>query len=123
MLKKARWAGQLAILSSVFWAGTQIAERSGLPIPGSVVGVMLLLFLLLSGVIKLKHVEEVADYLLKHLVFFFIPIAFALMNTADIFLENGWILAIAIFIGAIFPFWVTGHITQMLRRRRGECRY
>jgi len=123
MLKIARWAGQLAILSGVFWAGTQIAERSGLPIPGSVIGVVLLFLLLLSGVIKLKHVEEVADYLLKHLVFFFIPIAVALMNTADIFLENGWILAIAIFFGAIFPFWVTGHITQMLRRRRGECRY
>ena len=122
MGKIIRWSGQLALLSGVFWAGTQSAERSGLPIPGSVIGVLLLFFLLLSGLVKLSYVEEVADYLLKHLVFFFVPIAVALMNTADVFLANGWILAIAIFFGIVVPLWVTGRITQMLRRRRGECR-
>ena len=122
MQKTIKYSGQLAILSGIFWAGTLIAEYSGLPVPGSVLGVMMLFFLLLSGLIKLEYVEEVADYLLKHLVFFFIPITTALMNASDVFLTNGLILAVAIVSGAVLPFWITGHVTQMLRKRQGECK-
>ncbi|MDR3563741.1 MAG: CidA/LrgA family protein [Negativicutes bacterium] len=122
MLKYLRWSGQLALLGGVYWAGTQIAERSGLPIPGSVLGVILLFFLLLSGIVKLEYVEEVADFLLKHLTFFFVPIAVGLMTTADIFLANGWVLVVAILVGGAVPFWAVGIIAQALRRRRGECK-
>ena len=122
MRKTVRWAGQLSILCGIFWTSTQIAAGSGLPIPGSVLGVIMLFFLLLSGVMKLEYVEEVADFLLRHLMFFFVPIAVGLMDTAEIFLDNGWTLVLAIVIGAIVPFWVTGNITQVLRRRRAECK-
>jgi holin-like protein len=122
MMKLIRLTGQLAILGGVFWLGTEISERSGLPIPGSVLGVVILFFLLLSGLIKLKHVEEVADILLKHLMFFFIPISVGLMNAADIFLEHGWILLLAIIISALTTLWVTGNVTQLLRKRQGECK-
>ena len=122
MRKIVRWFGQLLILCGVFWTGSQLAEWSGLPVPGSVVGVVLLFFLLLFGVIQLEYVEEVADYLLKHLVLFFIPIAAALMDTADIFRENGWTLAVVIIIGVILPLWAAGTVTQMIRRRCHECK-
>jgi len=124
LLKKTlRWAGQLSILAGIFWSGTHIAAWSGLPIPGSVLGVIMLFFLLLSGVIKLEYVEEVADFLLKHLMFFFVPIAVGLMDTAEIFMEHGWALALAIVIGGLVPFWITGNITQTLRRKQAECKF
>ena len=122
MKKYFRWSGQLAILGGIYWTGNQIAAISGLPIPGSVLGVVLLFVLLFAGAIKLEHVAEVSDFLLKHLIFFFVPIAVGLMTSAEIFLENGWILVVAIIIGAAIPFFAVGTLTQMLRRRRGECK-
>ena len=112
---------QLAILSGVYWTGTKLAEWSGLPIPGSVMGVMLLFLLLLVGVIKLEQVEEVADVLLKNLMFFFVPVAVGVMNAAD-FLEQGPLLLSALFIGTLVPLWVTGALTQFLRKRQHECK-
>ncbi|MDR3561381.1 MAG: CidA/LrgA family protein [Negativicutes bacterium] len=122
MPKMIRWLGQLAILYGVYWIGTML-EATGLPVPGSVLGVVLLFLLLSIGVVKLEYVEEVADYLLKHLMFFFVPVAVGLMTSASVFLENGWILVIAIFVGAAAPCWAVGVITQTLRRRRGECNF
>jgi holin-like protein len=88
-----------------------------------VLGVVVLFLLLSFGVVRLEHVEEVADYLLKHLMFFFVPVAVGLMTSAEVFLENGWVLAVAILIGAAAPCWSVGIITQTLRRRRGECNF
>jgi holin-like protein len=122
MVKAGKWLGQLAILGGVYWAGLLLSEKSGLPIPGSVLGVLLLFFLLLFGVLKLEYVEEVADFLLKHLMFFFVPIAVGLMASMDIFYESGWILALALFAAALIPFWSVGLFTQYLIRRRGECK-
>ena len=122
MKKYCRWLGQLAILSGIYWAGNQIAANSQLPIPGSVLGVMLLFILLFIGVIKLEQVAEVADFLLKHLIFFFVPIAVGLMASAEIFLNSGWLLVTAIIIGAAIPFFAVGTMTQLLRRRRGQCK-
>ncbi|HWR39594.1 MAG TPA: CidA/LrgA family protein [Patescibacteria group bacterium] len=122
MKKALQLLGQLAILCAIYWSGNQLAAFSGLPIPGSVLGVVILFLLLSTGVVKLEQVSEVADFLLRHLMFFFIPIAAGLMTSADVFLENGWILIIAITAGAAVPFWVVGTFAQTLRRRRGECK-
>ena len=123
MMKIVRWSLQLALLSAVYFVGEQAAAWSGLPIPGTVLGVVLLFLLLLSGLIRPEQVEEVANFLLKHLMFFFIPIAAGLMNSADLFLEHGLFLFLAIVISAAMPLWVAGALTQLFRRRRGECKF
>ena len=123
MTKAMRWLGQLAILCGVYWVCTLFVEATGIPVPGSVLGVVLLFLLLAVGVIKLAWVEEAADYLLKHLMFFFVPVAVGLMTSAEVFLENGWVLVMAILVGAVVPGWAVGTITQTLRRRRGECKW
>ena len=123
MLKKnVNHLGQLAILVAVYWSGNQLAAVSGLPIPGSVLGVVILFTLLATNIIKLEQVSAAADFLLKHLMFFFVPIAAGLMTSANIFLESGWTLIIALVAGAAVPFWAVGFITQILRRRRGACK-
>ena len=58
--------GQLFVLTAIYWLGNQLVVFIGLPIPGNVVGVLLLLGMLMTGVIKLHHVQEAADFLIIH---------------------------------------------------------
>lgn len=111
--------GQLALLWAIYQGSTWFVAATGLPIPGNVVGVLLLFALLCLGVIKLKHVELAADFLLKHLVFFFVPVAVGLMEWGQVFYDYGLTLLAAIVISAVLPLLAVGGLTQFLNKRQG----
>jgi holin-like protein len=110
--------GQLAILWAVYQGSSWLAAATGLPIPGNVLGVVLLFVLLCLGVVKLKHVELAADFLLKHLVFFFVPVAVGLMEWGQVFADYGLTLAAAIVVSAVLPLLAVGGLVQALNTRR-----
>lgn len=116
MKKVLRFAAQLILLCAVSWLGDQLALLSGLPIPGNVFGMILLFCLLCLGVIKLEYVQEAADYLLKHMLFFFIPIAVGLMNWGRLLYDHALVLSAAVIIGAVVPFWLVGSLAQFLAK-------
>ena len=113
---------QVIILWVIYWIGSQVTLLSGIPIPGNVVGMILLFGLLCSGIVKLQNVQRATDFLLKHMIFFFIPFAVGLMNWGSLFYDNGLALALAIIIGAILPFLTVGFLTQWFQRGVGKCR-
>ena len=121
MIKLATFIWQLLILCFVYWISNELVEFTNLPIPGNVIGVILLFGLLTSGIIKIEHVRKGADFLLKHLVFFFIPVTVGLMNWGNIFYKYGIELAVAVIISTLLPFWTVGYLTQLLHKKGKKC--
>ena len=121
MKKQLKLLGQFAALILIYVAGNQIVRLTGLPLPGNVVGVILLYVLLNLGLIKLEHVQDAADFLLRHLVFFFIPVAVDLMNWGGLFYTYGFKLALAIVVSTILTFLVAGHVAQWLQKGEDQC--
>jgi len=64
----------LAILFLFHLAGSALERIAGAPLPGNVIGLILLLAALLLGWMKLEWVEETANFLLKHMLLLFAPI-------------------------------------------------
>ncbi len=120
-LKMLRMIGQLTVLWVIYWLGNQITAITGLPIPGTVFGMVLLFFLLLAGVVKLTYIQEAADFLLKHMLFFFIPIAVGLMDWGAVFYEDGLVLTLALVAGAVLPFFTVGILAQLLHKGAKKC--
>jgi holin-like protein len=108
--------GQLAILWVIYAASTWLAKATGLPIPGNVLGVLILFGLLCLGVIKLEQVQLAADFLLKHLVFFFAAVAVGLMEWGGVFYDYGLILFVAIVLSAVLPLLAVGLLAQRMAR-------
>lgn len=119
--QKLAFLGQLAVLTAIYLAGNQVASLTGLPIPGNVVGVVLLYALLNLGLLRLEHVQDAADFLLRHLVFFFIPVAVDLMNWGRLFWRYGLMLALAIAASTAATYLGTGRLAQWLRSREASC--
>ena len=117
MTQTLKALGQLAILWAIYWASKWFVTNTGLPIPATVVGVIALFLLLLSGLIKLEHVQDAADFLLKHLVFFFVCIAVGLMEWGRVFYDYGLVLLLAIVISSIVPLFAVGFLTQFLHKK------
>ena len=113
-----KYLGQLSILWGVYLAGRWLTEALALPVPANVVGVVLLFTLLCLGLVRLEYVAETADFLLRHLVFFFIPIAVGLMDWGGVFYQYGFVLLAAVVVSSVLPFFAVGFLTLFLHRRR-----
>lgn len=97
---------QLLIILFVSLAGDKLAAVFSLPIPGSVVGMLLLFMLLYTGLIKPDYIQEVTGFLLKHMAFFFIPVTVGLMNYWEIFHKQGIVLFASLTISLCIAFIV-----------------
>lgn len=109
---------QLAILWGLNELGYFITEQLHLPFPGNVMGLLLLFVLLVTGVIKLSWIENAASFLIRHLAFFFIPIAVGLMEVGGLLMTNGIAIITALVVSAVVGFLVTGGLSQLLERRK-----
>ena len=78
-----------------------LVALTGLPVPANVLGILILFGLLCLGVIRIEQVEGMADFLLRHLMFFFIPIVTGLMEWGGIFREHGPALVLAIVVSSL----------------------
>ncbi|HZW82203.1 MAG TPA: CidA/LrgA family protein [Candidatus Deferrimicrobium sp.] len=108
---------QIAFLWVIYQLGNWGVKLFHLPIPGNVLGMILLFILLLTGVIPVKLLAEGADLLLKHLAFFFIPVAVGLMEWGGLFKTSGIQLLAVILLGAAVCILVTGGISSLLARK------
>ncbi|MBB6445194.1 CidA/LrgA family protein [Bacillus benzoevorans] len=113
---------QLFVLMIVNQVGMFLVHWIGVPIPGNVLGMVILFLLLWSGIIPLKWVEGASTVLVKHLAFFFIPISVGIMTLGALFMESGlrimFILLVSTFIGLFF----SGNLSQMLIHKKEEVK-
>jgi holin-like protein len=107
-------------LWSINQLGYFIVNLTKLPLPGNVVGMLILIILLVTGIFPLSLVEMSATLLIKHLAFFFIPVAVGLIQFGDLFLQNGIALGISITVSAMVGIYVTGFVSQYLAKKKGE---
>lgn len=112
------FVAQLVVLWAIHIICSWVVDWLSLPIPGNVLGMIVLFLLLMTGMVKLEWIHDAASFLLKHLVFFFIPITVGVMTLGDLFLESGFILMLVLIISGAFGMMVTGWTTQLLAKRQ-----
>lgn len=80
---------------------------------------MILLFiLLLTGGIKLEWINTASSLLLRHLLFFFIPITVGMMTLGKIFINNGFSLIIILIVSCAVGMVVTGGLSQLFAEKK-----
>ena len=103
---------------SIYFAGEIISKLLNLPIPGNIIGMILLFVLLLTNVVKVEKVETLGNFFLDHLAFFFIPASVGLMTSFASL--KGSILKIVILciLTTIIVISVTGLTVQLICNRK-----
>ncbi|KAB7706243.1 murein hydrolase regulator LrgA [Bacillus aerolatus] len=105
---------QLLFLWLIYQLGLIIADFLHLPIPGNVLGMLILFILLSTKIIKIQWIETGASFLNKHLAFFFVPIAVGLMTYSHLLKESGLALAVVLFGSSMIGMAVTGGLAQFV---------
>jgi holin-like protein len=102
------WGQGFFILTGLYLAGELVSTWLGLLLPGSLVGMLLLVFLLFGGILKLEQIERAADGLLRHLILLFVPASVGIMVYAKSFSGNAFEIILNILLSTVLVLAVTG---------------
>ena len=109
---------QIAALYVFYMVGTWVQEMLNIPIPGSLIGMFLLLFLLSLKVLPVKWFDLGAETLVAIMPFLLIPPTLGLMNYGAFFMSKGISLFITVVASTFLIIIVAGHTGQYLANRK-----
>ena len=107
---------QCAIIFGCLALGELVVWLTGIKLPSSIIGMLILTLLLEVKAIKLRQVEGMAIFLVKNLGFFFVPAAVSLMLYFDIIKAQWLPIVVASAVSTVLVIVVTGWIHQLSRK-------
>ncbi len=110
----------LAILVAFYLLG-MLLHRWGVPIPGGVLGLLLLYFALLSGIVNFHWVERAAGFLLRHMVLLFIPLTVGLMDMGGLLSRQALAIFASLLVSFLAVLLTTGLLGRWLFTQNGDA--
>lgn len=107
---------QFLIVLVIYFLGNVLQEVLNLPIPGAVLGMIILFAVLYSGLIKADTVEELGEFLLSNMSLLFIPAGVGLITSLDLLSGKWFVFITIIVISTTIVFVVTAFTVKLLRR-------
>lgn len=98
---------QIGLLILIWQAGEAVVHLLNLPVPGSVIGLFLVLALLATGRINVVSLRSGAKFLLAEMLLFFIPAVLAVLDHREFLGLLGLKIFAVILVGAIMVMVVT----------------
>lgn len=107
---------QTALLLLLVFIGEFLNKVCKIPVPGNILGMILLLAALATGIIKLKQIEEISQFLLNHLSVMFVPAGVGLLAVTGVLKSSWYFLLLIVVITTILVMSTTGLVVRLLRR-------
>ena len=99
---------QVAIILGFWLMGEAISLFTNLPVPGSIVAMLLIVVALELKIIKSKDINRVSDFLLNNMALFFIPAGVGIMLHFKVIQQEWLPISIAIVISCLLVLTVVG---------------
>lgn len=115
-----KYVKQFAIILLVSLVGELMSFLLPLPVPASIYGLVLMLFCLLTGIIKLDAVRDTACFLIEIMPLMFIPAAVGLMASWSVIRANLLAYLVIAAVTTLAVMAVSGLVTQGVLRRNGK---
>ncbi len=105
---------ELIIIFAVNYAGIIISTGLNLPIPGTIIGMLLFFLLLYFKIIKVEKIERATSLLLLNMTIFFLPPAVKIMDNIQ-HLSGNFLKAVFIIILTTFlTMGITGKVVELM---------
>jgi len=114
----ARLTTELAVLLAIYLLGCQMAVWFAWPIPGGVIGMVLLLLAFALGVVKPAALQMGAGLLMAEMLLFFIPALMSLLDYGGLLRSDGWRILLVIGVSTLMVMLVTAFTVELVVRLR-----
>lgn len=103
---------QFTLIVAIMFIGKWIVEVTGIPIPANVLGMIILLLALMSGILKEKDVKETSNFIIAHLSLFFVVPSVGIILYLDLFTKSFFKLMIPLLVSIILGLFVCGKVVE-----------
>ncbi|OUM20398.1 CidA/LrgA family protein [Butyricicoccus porcorum] len=108
---------QFGMILLITFAGELLRMLLPLPIPASIYGMLLMLAVLMTGVIRLDEVEQAGDFLIEIMPILFVPAAVGLMDAWNELRPILLAVSVITVVVTVMVMAVTGIVTQWVIRQ------
>ena len=118
--------GELALIFGICLVGEGVATLLPVAFPASVISMVLLMVLLLTGVVKDRHIQTASHFLVANMAFFFLPSFVGLLEHIELLKSQLVPLLLIIVLTTPVVYLVTGWTVRLLMlryRNRKEDRH
>ncbi|MFF5993162.1 CidA/LrgA family protein [Lysinibacillus sp. KU-BSD001] len=121
-MRVIRTIAQIFILWVFYYIGVLIVEWTGIFIPPSIVGLVLLWGLLMLNVINVKYIQDGAGFLIAFLTLFFIPSTVGVVEYPELLTVSGLLLVLAVFLSTVITIIIAGKVSQFIEQKEQAVR-
>ena len=118
--------GELALIFGICLVGEWVAALLPVAFPASVISMVLLMVLLLTGVVKDRHIQTASHFLVANMAFFFLPSFVGLLEHIELLKSQLVPLLLIVVLTTPVVYLVTGWTVRLLmlrHRNRKEDRH
>ena len=105
---------QALVIALVLFVSKIIESFMPIPMPASVIGLVLLFILLCTGIVKLGEVESVGTALTNNIGFLFVPAGISVVNSLGVLSRSPFLIILLIIISTILLLICTGYVSQFI---------
>ena len=118
--------GELALIFGICLVGEGVAALLPVAFPASVISMVLLMVLLLTGVVKDRHIQTASHFLVANMAFFFLPSFVGLLEHIELLKSQLVPLLLIVVLTTPVFYLITGWTVRLLmlrHRNRKEDRH
>ncbi|MDW5299934.1 MAG: CidA/LrgA family protein [Sedimentibacter sp.] len=107
---------QIAIIYIIYLAGNFISSLISdfVVIPGNIIGMVILLLLLTTNVMKLSMIETAGNLMIKYMGFFFVPLTVGLMDSYKLIQHSIIQILVILLVSCFCVMLISSKVTDLL---------
>ena len=113
---------EFMLIFTINYVGMLLSKILHLPLPGTIVSLLLLFFMLQFKILKLEKIENAANFLLLNMTLFFMPPTVKIIDSYDLLEKDLVKIIIIIVVSTFLTMGITGKVVQMMidyREKKG----
>ena len=105
---------EFMIIFLINYVGMLLSKILHLPLPGTIVSLLLLFFMLQFKVLKLEKIENAGNFLLLNMTIFFMPPTVKIIDSYELLEKDLFKIIVIIIISTFLTMGITGKVVQLM---------
>jgi len=102
------------LIFTINYVGMLLSKILHLPLPGTIVSLLLLFLMLQFKVLKLEKIENAGNFLLLNMTIFFMPPTVKIIDSYELLEKDLFKIIVIIIVSTFLTMGITGKVVQLM---------
>jgi len=105
---------EFMLIFTINYVGMLLSKILHLPLPGTIVSLLLLFFMLQFKILKLEKIENAGNFLLLNMTIFFMPPTVKIIDSYELLEKDLFKIIVIIIVSTFLTMGITGKVVQLM---------